>query len=58
ALVTCSVFLVSVALAGIGLSTDIAAIRRAGWRPLLLGGVLSTLVAVTSLIVLALTGQL
>ncbi len=58
ALVTFSVFLVSVALAGIGLSTDIAAIRRAGWRPLLLGGVLSTLVAVTSLVVLALTGQL
>jgi uncharacterized integral membrane protein (TIGR00698 family) len=58
ALVTASVFLVSVALAGIGLSTDIAAIRRAGWRPLLLGGVLSTLVAVTSLVVLALTGQL
>lgn len=58
ALVTVSVFLVSVALAGIGLSTDIAAIRRAGWRPLLLGGILSTLVAVTSLAVLALTGQL
>ncbi|WP_426625269.1 YeiH family protein [Leifsonia sp. McL0607] len=58
ALVTVSVFLVSVALAGIGLSTDIAAIRRAGWRPLLLGGVLSTLVAVTSLVVLTLTGQL
>jgi uncharacterized integral membrane protein (TIGR00698 family) len=57
-LVTVSVFLVSVALAGIGLSTDIAAIRRAGWRPLLLGGLLSTLVAVTSLAVLALTGQL
>lgn len=58
ALVTVSVFLVSVALAGIGLSTDIAAIRRAGWRPLLLGGVLSTLVAVTSLVVLAATGQI
>ncbi|KQR53725.1 hypothetical protein ASF88_02375 [Leifsonia sp. Leaf336] len=58
ALVAVSVFLVSVALAGIGLSTDIAAIRRAGWRPLLLGGILSTLVAVTSLAVLALTGQL
>ncbi|WP_348789867.1 putative sulfate exporter family transporter [Leifsonia sp. NPDC080035] len=55
-LVTASVFLVSVALAGIGLSTDIAAIRRAGWRPLLLGATLSTLVAVTSLVVIAVSG--
>ncbi|GIT81532.1 hypothetical protein LLS1_32010 [Leifsonia sp. LS1] len=54
-LVTASVFLVSVALAGIGLSTDVAAIRRAGWRPLLLGATLSTLVAATSLLVIWLT---
>ncbi|UAJ80124.1 putative sulfate exporter family transporter [Leifsonia sp. ZF2019] len=54
-LVTASVFLVSVALAGIGLSTDVAAIRRAGWRPLLLGATLSTLVAGTSLLVIWLT---
>jgi len=57
-LVTASVFLVSVALAGIGLSTDLAAIRRAGWRPLLLGLTLSTLVAGTSLFVIWVTGQL
>lgn len=57
-LVTVSVFLVAVALGGIGLSTDVGAIRRAGWRPLLLGAVLSTLVTLTSLGVLAVTGQL
>ncbi len=57
-LVTASVFLVSVALAGIGLSTDVAAIRRAGWRPLLLGATLSTLVAATSLLVIWATGLL
>ncbi|MFF9565694.1 YeiH family protein [Leifsonia sp. NPDC014704] len=57
-LVTASVFLVAVALGGIGLSTDVGAIRRAGWRPLLLGAVLSTLVTVTSLGVLAISGQL
>ena len=55
-LVTASVFLVSVALAGIGLSTDIGAIRRAGWRPLLLGAALSTLVTATSLAVIAVSG--
>ncbi|MFP3466913.1 YeiH family protein [Leifsonia sp. SIMBA_070] len=57
-LVTASVFLVAVALGGIGLTTDVGAIRRAGWRPLLLGAVLSTLVTVTSLGVLGITGQL
>ncbi|MFF2050356.1 YeiH family protein [Leifsonia sp. NPDC058194] len=56
-LVTVSVFLVSVALAGIGLSTDLTAIRRAGWRPLLLGATLSTLVAGTSLLVIWVTAQ-
>ncbi len=57
-LVAASVFLVAVALGGIGLSTDVGAIRRAGWRPLALGAVLSTLVTLTSLGVLAATGQL
>ena len=55
---TVSVFLVATALAGIGLSTDVAAIRTAGVRPLLLGGILSLLVTGTSLGVMALTGQL
>jgi len=53
-----SVFLVATALAGIGLSTDLRAIRAAGLRPLVLGGVLSLLVAGTTLGVMALTGHL
>lgn len=55
ALVTTSVFLIAVALAGIGLSTDAAAIRRAGWRPLALGAILWALVTATSLGVISLT---
>ncbi|MBN9613791.1 MAG: putative sulfate exporter family transporter [Actinobacteria bacterium] len=51
-----SVFLVTTAMAGIGLSTDLQAIRSSGWRPLALGGVLSVLVAGTTLAVMALTG--
>lgn len=56
ALVHVSVFLIAMALAGIGLSTDIPALRRAGWRPLALGGILWALVTVASLAVIALTG--
>lgn len=44
-----SSFLIATALAAIGLSTDIAALRRAGWRPLALGGALWVLVSLTSL---------
>jgi len=53
-----SVFLVATALAGIGLSTDLGAIRRAGLRPLALGGLLSLLVMGTTLGAMALTGRL
>ena len=53
-----SVFLVATALAGIGLSTDLKAIRTAGIKPLLLGGILSVLVACTTLTVMAITGAL
>ena len=53
-----SVFLVAMALAGIGLSTDLSAIRSAGLRPLLLGGILSVLTAATTLAAMALTGHL
>lgn len=56
ALVQVSVFLIAMALAGIGLSTDLPALRRAGWRPLALGGILWVLVTVTSLAVIALSG--
>ena len=44
-----SVFLITVALVAIGLSTDFAGFRRAGARPLLLGGILWVVVAATSL---------
>lgn len=50
-----SVFLVATALAGIGMSTDLKAIRSAGFRPLLLGGILSVLVAATTLLMMLLT---
>lgn len=53
-----SVFLVTTAMAGIGLSTDLQAIRSSGWRPLALGGLLSVLVAATTLTVMTLTGAL
>jgi len=53
-----SVFLVAVALAGIGMSTDVAAIRRAGWRPLALGAILWVLVTATTLATMLLTGAL
>ncbi|KRA25459.1 hypothetical protein ASD65_14295 [Microbacterium sp. Root61] len=57
-LVEGSVFLIATALAGIGLSTDLRAVRRAGWRPLLLGAILWVLVMGTSLIVMWVTGAL
>jgi uncharacterized integral membrane protein (TIGR00698 family) len=44
-----SVFLITVALSAIGLSTDVRAFRRAGARPLLLGGCLWLLVSASSL---------
>lgn len=49
ALATVSVFLITTALAAVGLSTDVAGLRRAGLRPLLLGACLWVLVSVTSL---------
>lgn len=51
-------FLISTALAGIGLSLRLAAIKAAGVRPLILGGTLWILVAVSSLGLQALTGTL
>ncbi len=50
--------LTAVALAGVGLLTSVAALRRAGWRPLALGGLLSLAVATSSLALQALTGAL
>lgn len=42
---TAAAFLITVALAAIGCSTDFAALRRAGFRPMLLGIALWVLVA-------------
>lgn len=53
-----SVFLVSVALSAIGLSTNVAALRKAGLRPLILGAGLWITVATASLGLQALTGTL
>lgn len=50
--------LTAVALAGVGLLTSAAGLRRAGWRPLALGGLLSLAVATSSLALQALTGAL
>lgn len=50
-----AVLLISVALAAIGLSTDVREMRRAGLRPLGLGFVLWVAVASTSLLLQALT---
>lgn len=44
-----SLFLVTVALSGLGLGTDVAALRRVGPRPLVLGAMLWALVSLTSL---------
>jgi len=46
---TASVFLITIALSAIGLSTDLAGFRRAGARPLILGAALWIIVSATSL---------
>ena len=53
-----SVFLVAVALSAIGLSTNVAALRKAGPKPLLLGALLWITVAAASLGLQGLTGAL
>jgi len=53
-----SVFFVSVALSAIGLSTSVAALRKAGARPLVIGALLWITVATASLGLQALTGTL
>lgn len=55
---TAATFLVAVALAGVGTGIAFGEVRRAGPRPLLAGGILWVLVAVTSLGVQALVGAL
>jgi uncharacterized integral membrane protein (TIGR00698 family) len=57
ALSTLGTFLITTALAGIGLSLRFADMRKAGARPLLLGGLLWIAVAASSLGLQALIGQ-
>lgn len=51
-----SMFLITVALSAVGLSTDLAGLRRAGHRPLVLGALLWVVVSLTSLGLQRLTG--
>jgi len=53
-----SIFLITVALSAVGLSTDLAGLRRAGRRPLILGAALWIVVSLTSLGLQHLTGTL
>jgi uncharacterized integral membrane protein (TIGR00698 family) len=53
-----SIFLITVALSAVGLSTDLAGLRRAGHRPLVLGASLWIVVSLTSLGLQHLTGTL
>jgi uncharacterized membrane protein YadS len=53
-----STWMITAALAAIGLSTDVHRIRRAGLRPLALGAVLWLTVGLTSLGLQAATGSL
>jgi len=55
---TAASFLITVALTAIGLSTDLPALRAAGLRPLLLGGVLWLTVTLSALALQAATGTL
>ena len=56
ALSQASIFLITVALSAVGLSTDLAGLRRAGHRPLVLGASLWVVVSLTSLGLQRLTG--
>ncbi len=53
-----SIFLITVALSAIGLSTDLPGLRRAGPRPLILGASLWVIVSITSLGLQHVTGTL
>lgn len=56
--VTASTFLITAALGSIGMLTDIASLRAAGWRPLAFGGLLWIVVACSALAIMWVTGAL
>lgn len=47
----------TVAMAAVGMSSSLSAIKQSGWRPVALGGILWALVATSSLVLQALVGQ-
>lgn len=51
-------FGITVAMAAVGMTSSLTAIKTAGWRPLALGGILWVLVTASSLALQLLTGQL
>ena len=53
---TAGKFLILVAMAGIGLNTDLRNMRKLGWRPLVAGFVGSAVVAVVSLLMMKIVG--
>lgn len=53
-----ALFLIIVALSGVGLSCDLAKMRQAGLRPIALGAMLWAIVAISSLVLQRATGQL
>lgn len=53
-----ALFGTTVAMAAVGMTSSLSAVREAGWRPVALGGILWILLAVGSLALQALTGQL
>ncbi|GAA4488041.1 YeiH family protein [Rhodococcus olei] len=56
ALAEVSVFLITVALSAVGLSTDLPGLRRTGPRPLILGAALWVIVTLSSIGLMAVTG--
>lgn len=46
------------AMAAVGMTSSLTAIRQAGWRPIALGGILWILVAASSLLLQSLSGQM
>lgn len=48
----------TVAMAAVGMSSSFRAIRKSGWRPVALGGILWALVATSSLVLQALVGKI
>lgn len=51
-------FGITVAMAAVGMSSSLTAVKEAGWKPVALGGILWIIVATSSLALQWITGQL